>query len=203
MPRRGDSGFGMDNPWTKARGRATRGVELRTYVIVIALYIGLGMVLLFFLDTRTALISWGLLLIPFFAVVYYVFARLGLNDPQSFICPGCRRTIPFNSEHCGWCGYSPPTAREVSVSQVTARKVPKDERPLWRQRIPAVVEVVVGFGTLFVFGVVLIAGIAQMVGGTPPGRILATEITVVLVAALVAVGAILFWRGLKRWSRIA
>jgi hypothetical protein len=50
---------------------------------------------------------------------------------------------------------------------------------------------------------VLIAGIAQMVGGTPPGRILATEITVVLVAALVAVGAILFWRGLKRWSRIA
>lgn len=83
---------------------------------------------------------------------------------------------------------------------LVARKVPKDQRPLSRQRLPAVVEMVVGFGMLFVFGLTLIYGVSQLEGGAALGDFLGAA---VIAGALTIAGFILFWRGWKGWRRIA
>ncbi len=106
--------------------RATRHARLKAHVVFVALYLGLGLALLLSFDNpRPALIAWALLLIPFFAVFYYLAARTAWDSPKNFVCPGCKQFIPFNVEHCPLCGYPPAPAPDESLVQVTARRVPK------------------------------------------------------------------------------
>src|SRR2546422_8741500 len=84
--------------------------------------------------------------------------------------------------------------------KVVARKVPKDELLLSRQRFLVVVEIVLGFILLFVFGGALAVGISELGGATASGGFLRTAL---LTGALAAAGGILFLRGWKRWWTIS
>jgi len=53
--------------------------------------------------------------------------------------------------------------------KVVARKMPKDELLLSRQRFLVVVEIVLGFSLLFVFGGALAFGISDLGGATASG----------------------------------
>ena len=105
--------------------RATRWARLKVHVVFIAAYLGLGLALLFSLDTRSALIAWALLFLPFFAVFYYLAARTAWESPKDFVCPTCQQFIPFDAEQCPLCGYRPVAVPDGNPVQVTARKVPK------------------------------------------------------------------------------
>src|SRR2546422_4134952 len=84
--------------------------------------------------------------------------------------------------------------------KVVARKVPKDELLLSRQRFLVVVEIVLGFILLFVFGGALAFGISELGGATVSGGFLRTAL---LTGALAAAGVILLLRGLRRWWHIS
>jgi|SRR2546426_1466786 len=84
--------------------------------------------------------------------------------------------------------------------KVVARKMPKDEIGATRQRFLVVVEIVLGFSLLFVFGGALAIGISELGGATASGGFLRTAL---LTGALAAAGVILFLRGLKRWWNIS
>jgi hypothetical protein len=84
-------------------------------------------------------------------------------------------------------------------SKVVARKMRKDELLLSRQRFLVVVEIVVGFSLLFVFGGALAVGISEP-GSTVSGGFLRTAL---LTGGLAAAGVILFLRGLKRWWQVS
>lgn len=74
------------------------------------------------------------------------------------------------------------------------------EAPRRHQRFSAIVEMVVGFSILFLFGLAFIGAIEELVGGTAPERILAG---ILIVVTLVAVGVLLFWRGWRKWRHLA
>src|SRR3989442_10148896 len=84
--------------------------------------------------------------------------------------------------------------------QVVVRKMPQTELRLSRQRFLVVVEIVLGFSLLFVFGGALAFGISELGGATASGGLLRTAL---LTGALAAAGVILFLRGLKRWWNIS
>src|SRR3989442_3577000 len=79
--------------------------------------------------------------------------------------------------------------------QVVVRKMPQTELRLSRQRFLVVVEIVLGFSLLFVFGGALAFGISELGGATAWGGFLRTAL---FTGALAAAGGILFLRGLKR-----
>ena len=83
--------------------------------------------------------------------------------------------------------------------KVVARKMPKDELLLSRQRFLVVVEIVVGFSLLFVFGGALAVGISEP-GSTVSGGFLRTAL---VTGGLAAAGVILFLRGSTRWWHIS
>lgn len=89
-------------------------------------------------------------------------------------------------------------ARETGPALV-ARKVPKDQRPVWRQRVPAAVGMSLGATVVFVFGGALIYGLTNPAAATSPGSFL---VVALVTAALTFVGIILFLWGWRRWRRI-
>ena len=84
--------------------------------------------------------------------------------------------------------------------KIVARKMPKDDLLLSRQRFLVVVEVVLGFILLFVFGGALAVGISELGGASASGGFLRTAI---VTGVLATVGVILFLRGLNRWWHIS
>src|SRR2546426_12621326 len=84
--------------------------------------------------------------------------------------------------------------------KVVARKMPKTELRLSRQRFLVVVEIVLGFSLLFVFGGALAIGISELGGATASGGFLRTAL---LTGAFAAAGVIFFLRGFKRGGYIS
>src|SRR5207247_11085406 len=80
--------------------------------------------------------------------------------------------------------------------KVVARKMPKDELLLSRQRFLVVVEIVLGFSLVFVFGGALAFGISELGAATACGLLLRTAL---LAGGLAAGGVTLFLRVSTRW----
>ncbi len=117
----------MDEAWMRARTRARRLSRLKVHAAFIGLCLALGLVLVLALpDIRPALVLWAVLLLPLFAVVYYLAARTGWDAPKDFVCPSCKQFIRFDADRCQLCGYPPSTpSADSSHVQAIARKVPK------------------------------------------------------------------------------
>ncbi len=79
--------------------------------------------------------------------------------------------------------------------KVVARKMPKDELLLSRQRFLVVVEIVLGFSLLFVFGGALAFGISGLGGATASGGFLRTT----LLKGSSSLSTRSRFSGLKRW----
>ncbi len=76
-------------------------------------------------DIRSALVLWVLLLLPLFAVIYFLAARTGWDAPKDFVYPSCKQFIPFDSEGCPMCGYGTSATGGDSPAAAFAHKVPK------------------------------------------------------------------------------